>query len=210
MFALPIIFTSFAYQGIIPTLTQYMRRDAAKIRIAILLGTTMTFLIYLFWEFSILGIVPIEDLEKARLLGHTAVQPLKSNIASISIIGQVFGFLAISTSYLGVTLGLFDFLADGFRMAKKGGQRLFLAALTFLPPLVIALTKPGVFLVALTYAGGIGCAILLGLLPTLMVWKARSCRELGARMLPGGRIVLAALALFVILEVAMELYLELS
>jgi len=206
--ALPIVFTSFSYQGIIPSLTTYMQRDASKIRMAIVLGTTLTFVTYLFWEFLILGIVPVEGLEKARMLGQTAVQPLKEHVpyGSIVFVGEAFGFLAIATSYLGVTLGLFDFLADGFRMAKKGKQRAFLAAITFLPPLVIALAKPGVFLIALTYAGGIGCAVLLGLLPTVMVWTARNRGESGPRMLPGGKPVLTMLMLFVVLEVAMELF----
>ncbi len=207
LFALPIIFTSFSYQGVIPTLTAYMKRDASKIRIAIVLGTTITFLVYLFWEFLILGIVPLEGLEEARRLGQTAAQPLKNHLMSGSVlaIGQAFGFFAIATSYLGVTLGLFDFLADGLRMAKKGLRRGFLAALTFLPPLMVALTRPGIFLTALTYAGGIGCALLLGLLPILMVWKARSRGEPGPVMLPGGKFLLALLAAFVIAEVLMEL-----
>ncbi len=206
--ALPIIFTSFAYQGVIPTLTAYMKRDAVKLRIAIIAGTSLTFIIYLFWEFLILGIVPLEGLEEAKMLGQTAVQPLKRYLVTGSVlaIGQAFGFFAIATSYLGVTLGLFDFLADGFRMAKKGLRRGFLAALTFLPPLLIALTQPGIFLNALTYAGGIGCALLLGLLPILMVWKARSRKEPGPVMLPGGKVLLAILAVFVILEVLMELF----
>jgi tyrosine-specific transport protein len=209
--ALPIIFVSFSYQGMIPSLTAYMRRDASHIRLAIILGTTLTFVVYLCWQFLILAIIPTEGLEKALQLKQTAVQPLASYVTGpVILVGHIFAFLAIATSYLGVTLGLLDFLADGFRMAKKGGQRLFLAALTFLPPLTIALTKSGVFLTALNYAGGIGCALLLGLLPILMVWKARRLGETGPRLVPGGRLVLFLLALFVLFEVAMELFNELG
>lgn len=207
--ALPVIFTSFSYQGIIPSLTTYMRRDAPKIRLAIILGTTLTLVVYIFWEFLILGILPSQTLAQAQ--DANIAQLLTRHISGpVVLIAQCFGFLAIATSYLGVTLGLFDFLADGFRMAKKGGQRLFLASLTFLPPLAIALTKKGIFLTALGYAGGIGCAILLGLLPTLMVLKARARNESGPPMLPGGKIVLIALALFVCFEVIIELFSELS
>ena len=205
--ALPIIFTSFSYQGVIPTLTTYMRRDATKLRIAIIAGTSLTFIIYLFWEFLILGIIPVEGLEEARALGQTAVQPLRRQLVSGTVlgVGQAFGFFAIATSYLGVTLGLLDFLADGFRLVKKGLRRVFLACLTFLPPLFIALTQPGIFIQALIYAGGIGCALLLGLLPILMAWKARNRKELGPILLPGGKIFLTILAVFVILEVLMEI-----
>lgn len=209
IYALPVIFTSFSFQGIIPSLTAYMRRDVNKIRLAILLGTSFAFLIYVLWELLILGIVPVEALESAKALGQTAVQPLKAHLGSPSIvaIGQGFAFFAITTSYLGVTLGLFDFLADGLKMAKKGGQRLFLASLTFLPPLLIALYYPTLFIAALVYAGGIGCAILLGLLPTLMVWVARSRGDEGPILLPGGKPLLLLLLLFVLLELSLEFYL---
>lgn len=210
--ALPIIFTSFSYQGVIPSLTAHMHRDARKIRLAIIVGTTMTFFTYLFWEFLILGIVPIEGLLKAKALGQTAVQPLKEHVpfGSIVFLGEAFGFLAIATSYLGVTLGLFHFLEDGLRFSKKRGEQIFIGVVTFLPPLVIALAKPGIFLTALTYAGGIGCAVLLGLLPTIMVWKARNRRHAGPELLPGGKPVLLLLGLFVVLEVVMELFNELA
>lgn len=208
LLALPVVFTSFSYQGIIPSLTAYMHRDPKRIRLAIVLGTSMAFVIYLLWEFLILGIVPAEQLEQARQLGQTAVQPLKQQVGagSISLLGQGFAFFAIATSYLGVTLGLFDFLADGFRMSKSGLQRLWLGALTFLPPLAIAWTRPDVFITALMYAGGIGCALLLGLLPVLMVWKARHRREEGPILMGGGQSLLALFAVIILLEVALELF----
>jgi tyrosine-specific transport protein len=207
--ALPVIFTSFSYQGVIPSLATYMRRDPNKLRTAILAGTTLSFVIYLIWEFLILGIIPVEGisgLEKARELGQTAVHPLGSHVnnRSIPLLGQAFAFFAITTSYLGVTLGLFDFLADGLKKAKQGLQRVGLAILTFLPPLAIGLIYPGVFIAALIYAGGIGCALLLGLFPTWMVWVARQRKEEGPRLLGGGKPLLLLFMAFVLLEIGIE------
>jgi len=215
MIALPVIFTSFSYQGVIPSLTSYLHRDARKVRIAIIGGTSIAFLIYLLWEFLILGIVPIEGefgLLNAKELGQTAVAPLKHHVAagSIASIGQAFAFFAISTSFLGVTLGLMDFLADGLQMPKKGMRRLFLALLTFGPPAAIALINPGIFITALVLAGGIGCALLLGFLPTLLVWIARYGKQGhhgGPIQLAGGRWLLSALFLFVFLELVIEMFL---
>jgi len=195
LLALPVIFTSFSYQGVIPSLAEYMQRDRKKLRMAIVLGTTMSFVIYVVWELLILGIVPVDGelgLERARQLGQTAVHPLKSHVThgAIPWLGQAFAFFAITTSYLGVTLGLFDFLADGLRRAK----RVWLGGLTFLPPLVVALVYPGIFISALIYAGGIGCALLLGFLPAAMAWvgKLRS------------RAFLLVLMAFVAIEVVTE------
>lgn len=210
--ALPIIFTSFSYQGIIPTLTSYLQRDARRLRLSILLGTGITFLIYVLWEFLILGVVPVEGemgLAQAKVLGLTAVAPLRVYVAHawVAMIGQFFAFFAIATSFLGVTLGLADFLADGLKIAKKGAGRLQIALLTFAPPLVVALFYPALFLKALGFAGGIGCSLLLGLLPVLMTYVARYQRK-NAEMQPdlvgGKKCVLTILALFVLFELAIE------
>lgn len=209
VFALPVIFTSFSYQGIIPSLTTYLKREAKKIRIAIIAGTSLTFVIYLLWELLILGIIPLEGLKMAKELGQTAVAPLKDHMAAPIIIriGHAFAFFAIATSFLGVTLGLFDFLADGFAMPKKGMRKMFLAALTFLPPLAVSLTNPSLFLIALTFAGGIGCALLLGFLPTLMVWVSRYGKtgHSGPVQLFGGKALLFLLFLFVLFEFVIEI-----
>jgi len=211
--ALPVVFTSFSYQGIIPTLTSYLKRDARLVRIAIVGGTTAAFAIYLLWEFLILGTIPYagkEGLAAAKEMGLTAVAPLKAHIAhdAVTWIGQAFAFLAIATSFLGVTLGLLDFLADGLRTAKKGLGRLRLAALTFGPPALIALAYPSLFLTALSMAGGIGCSLLLGLLPILMAYVARYTEKRplsGEIQLGGGKGLLAFLLLFVGLELFIEL-----
>lgn len=209
LFALPVIFTSFSYQGIIPSLTTYLKRDARKVRIAIIGGTSLAFVIYLLWEVLILGIIPLESLKLAKELGETAVGPLKDHVtaSSVTFIGQAFAFFAIATSFLGVTLGLFDFLADGLTLTKKGIRKVLLAAITFLPPLAISLIHPSLFIIALVFAGGIGCSLLLGLLPTLMVWIARY-RHQGhgsSLQLFGGRLMLLFLFLFVLLELLVEI-----
>ncbi|MGC6744771.1 aromatic amino acid transport family protein [Escherichia coli] len=47
--------------------------------------------------------------------------------------------LALATSFLGVALGLFDYLADLFQRSNTVGGRLQTGAITFLPPLAFAL-----------------------------------------------------------------------
>lgn len=209
--ALPVIFTSFSYQGIIPSLTYYMEKDVKRIRKAIILGTTITFSIYFVWQFLILGIVPIEGVQgllEAKIQGKTAVFPLKgiTNIPQIYSIGQAFAFFAITTSFLGVSLGLFDFIADGLSLKKKGSKKVIISLLTFGPPLLIALTKPGLFLIALGYAGGIGCALLLGLFPVLMVFSLRyKHKEIISTQIIGNKKILFVLFLFVVFELIIEL-----
>lgn len=216
---MPVIFTSFSYQGVVPTLVTYLKRDTRALRWAILGGTTLTFVIYLVWQLVILGSVPLEGehgLLWAQEKGLSAVQPLRYQVGNptLSWIGQVFAFCSITTSFLGVTLGLFDFWADGLQWSKKGWHRVQLFALTFLPPLAITLVYPTLFLRALGFAGGFGCAMLLGLMPILMTYRARYLGKKTdisfAPILGGGKAILGLLFLFIVFELALQLFLELK
>jgi tyrosine-specific transport protein len=207
---LPIAFTSFAYQGIIPTLATFMHHDAKNIRKAILIGSFIPLIAYVLWEGLILGTVPIEGpngLKEALEQGKNAVQPLRFFISSGSVfgLGQVFAFLALVTSFLGVSLGLRDFLADGLKIQKDIKGKILIALMVFFPPLVIAISYPHIFLIALDYAGGFGCALLLGLLPIVMAWRGRYSLGMPYQpQLPGGKILLSVLGLFVIIELIGE------
>lgn len=207
---LPIAFTSFAYQGIIPTLATYMHHRSSQIRKAILWGSSIPLIAYIIWEGLILGIVPTEGaggLKEALQEGKNAVYPLKNFIHNewVYILGQAFAFFALVTSFIGVTLGLRDFLADGLNIRKNTKGKILLALLVLLLPLIIAVIYPHIFLVALDYAGGFGCALLLGLLPILMVWRGRYHLNFHyLPQLPGGKILLIFLGLFVTIELLGE------
>lgn len=202
-FAMPVMFTSFAFQGIVPTLTNYLDRKPAKVKMAILIGSACPLVVYIIWEALILGVVPMEGLFEARKCGQTAVSPLKNvlELPWLYRVGEFFAFFAIITSFLGVTLGLLDFLADGLKVKKTLKGRTLLALLIFFPPLLITMINPSIFLNALCYAGGLGCALLLGLLPILMVWRGRySLKYKSEYSLFGGRVTLSLLILFICLE----------
>ncbi|MDJ0651461.1 MAG: aromatic amino acid transport family protein [Simkaniaceae bacterium] len=214
--ALPVMFTSFSYQGIIPSLTTYLDRHPKMIRFAILVGTSLPFIAYIVWNYLILGLVPAEGphgLVQAEALGYTAVEPLKYVFLNtpIHLTGQFFSAFALTTSFLGVTLGLVDFLSDGFQLPKVGWKKILLCVIVYVPPVIIATINPYIFLKALGYAGGVGCALLLGLFPIIMVWIGRYYKKYPTltTQLPGGKILLALLGIFVIFELLIELTKEL-
>lgn len=211
---LPIAFTAFAYQGIIPTLVHYMHHDVRLVRQAILIGSFIPFITYVIWQGLIQGIVPNfgpGGLVEALQNGDNAVVPLKNFLDApiVYILGQFFAFFALTTSFFGVTLGLLDFLADGFQVKKNAMNKLMLCLAIFIPPLVISYSHPHIFLESLEYAGGYGCALLLGLLPILMVWVGRYIKGYqGTFTFPGGRITLSLLLIFVLFELVCETYIE--
>ena len=204
----PIVLLSFGYQGIVPTLTNYLDKDPKKIKTAIIVGTLITLLIYLIWEFLILSIIPLGGefgLLATKAKGLTAISPLKNytNANSILLASKFFAFFAITTSFLGVNLGLFDFLADGLKLQKKGIKKIFLAILTFAPSLLITISYPKIFLIALDYAGSIGGNLLLIFLPTLLVWLHRYVKKdnFVKPIVFGGRSLLSIVFIFIVLEI---------
>jgi len=213
--AFPIAFTSFAYQGIIPTLVSYLNRDVSLIRKAILIGSFSTFITYIIWQALIQGIIPTEGpggLAEALANEQDAITPLTNFIdaTTVSLLGQFFAFFALVTSFFGVTLGLMDFLADGLSIKKTPIGKLLLCLLIFVPSLLLSYTHPHLFLTALTYAGGYGCALLLGALPVVMVWFLRYRLDVRSDyVFPGGKFVLIGLLLFVVFEIACQMFLSL-
>lgn len=207
--ALPVLFTAFTYQLIIPTLMSYMKQDVRKVRLAILLGSTVPLVVYLIWELFILGIIPVNDLILAKNQGYTAVMPLKKLLHNpwIFKIGTLFAFFVLTTSYCALALAFLDFLMDGLKLKHQGLQKAFLCLIVFIPPTVIAWIYPGVFITALEYTGGISCALLFGFLPPLMVWIGRYIKRYRQvpQRIPGGKPVLSILMILIFLEIVLQL-----
>lgn len=210
--SLPVVFTAFGYQSLIPTLFNYMNRNVSKVRLALILGTTLPLLIYVVWEFLILGIVPLEGeggLAQALQKGQSAINPLGHYIHNPTLLtlGRFFAFFAMTTSYLGISIAFVDFLLDGLKLSKKGASKAMTCLVIFGIPLAITLINPHLFISALTIAGGIGVALLLGAMPILMVWAGRyyEGHSLMHQQLPGGKITLSIMMIFVVIELAITL-----
>lgn len=209
--AFPIAFTAFGFQGTVPSLVYYFHGNAKLSKQAILCGTFIPLIVYIIWQALILGIIPYMGpmgMLEAKELGQLAVYPLKNALNSpyIYAIGQAFSFFAVTTTLLGVSLGLRDFLADGLKLEKTPKVRLGLSTAIFIPSLLIAYSYPDLFLSVLEWAGGLGGAFLLALLPIGIVWVGRYHLGLNRhQILPGGKPLLIIMAVGVALEMTMEL-----
>lgn len=167
----PIYITSFGFQGTLPSLYSYIenKKDMMK---SILIGTTITFLIYLIWQFLVMGIVPLEgenSLMSALQADQTAISVLKYYIDNqfLQLFGMAFYFFAIATSFLGVGIGLIDFLMDAFKIQRKLINRIFVGIIVYLPALYVGQMNLQVFYFSLKYGGGFACFYLFILLPIL-------------------------------------------
>ncbi|MDR3443251.1 MAG: aromatic amino acid transport family protein [Legionella sp.] len=204
---LMILITSFGYASIIPSLRDYFGDDTRSLRRVILFGSLIPLVCYIVWDAVIMGVVA-RDGENglvALMSSEHATSGLTEAL-SLSVQSQwisgFFGFftsICMLTAFLGVSLGLFDFLADGLKFKKSGNQGKYTLALTFLPPLAVVLINPGIYLHALSYAG-ICCVVLLLLLPAIMAWKGRKTCVLAtdSHLVPGGNSSLVLIGLIAI------------
>jgi tyrosine-specific transport protein len=206
-----IIATSFGFHIIIPTLTSYLERDIPKLKKTILIGSAIPLVVYILWEILALGIIPLQGqfgVFEGYREGTNGVHLLTGILgnSAIAMIARFFSFFAIITSFLGVSLSLNDFLADGLKIEKTRSGRALLYLLTFLPPLLFTLWDPRAFLTALDFAGAFGVVILLGLLPPLMVWQGRYHKHFESTFkAPGGKIALVIAVAFSALVIGIDI-----
>lgn len=176
--SLMIVITSFGFASLIPSLRYYFEEDIALLRRVLLWGSVIPLLCYIAWNAVMMGVIPTEGAFGLIAISHL-VNPISGLVDSLghyihgpwlSGLFHAFAGVCMLTAFLGVALGLFDFLADGLSCGKRGWQGLLLVLVTFMPPMCMVLWSPGIYLMALQYAGRC-CVLLLLLLPALMAWK---------------------------------------
>lgn len=208
--AIPLLLTTFSFQTMLPSITPYLRRDARQLRWAIIGGTTLTFIVYLIWQAIALGIVPISgpnSLIKALEAGEPVTQYLREHAHSewVSNTAEFFAFFALATSFLGMALGLIDFLSDGLKIKKEGIGKVWLGLLIIIPTFIFAAYFERIFILALDTSGGFGDSILNGIMPVMMVWIGRYYLKFpDENRIPGGKPLLLVVGTFFVFSLCLE------
>ena len=192
--AIPVVFTSFGFHGSIPSIVKYVGLDIKTLRRVMITGAALPLVIYIFWQLISQGMMSQAELLKSTgLPGFVASIASIANNSAVATAVNLFADLALATSFLGVSLGLFDFFADAFKKGDGNKDRFKTALITFIPPLGFALFYPQGFIMALGYAA-IALVILAVFLPVAMVYKQRNSDKSGYTV-RGGNIGLAVAAL---------------
>jgi tyrosine-specific transport protein len=202
--AAPVFLSALNFALIIPSLSNYLEKDVKAIKLSILAGLFIITPIYIWWLFVAFGTVPMDGVHSFNALfaAHGSVGEFVSVLSFIAhnkyVILGINGFtnITMTTSFLGVSLALFDFLADGFKIANTQVGRFKTSMLTFIPPLIVALLFSNAFISALGYVGVL-IAVLFFIFPVLMVYKLRKQKKLiSTYRAPVGKLFLAVIFLF--------------
>lgn len=211
VFIIPFIITSFGYHNLVPTISNYLKKDRKKSYLTFIFSAFILFFIYVIWVVGLQGIIPLHgeiSLTNSFTKGEIVTQPLAHLIHSPMIqFGALYmAIFAIITSVLGQGLSIIDFLSEILKVEKNNLTRLLLCLLLFVPTLISSQMIPGVFFKALEFAGGIAAMVIFGVIPGLMGWVIRYRRpELNGIFKPlvrGGKpmlVMVIAFASFVIL-----------
>ncbi|SNX48628.1 Tryptophan-specific transport protein [Vibrio thalassae] len=203
MAMLPVALTSFGYHHSVSSMRAYYGEET-KAKYAILGGTVIALSLYFLWLFSIFGNLPRSDFGPVIAQGGNVdalLKALGSVIESDKVASAIntFSMAAILSSFIGVGLGVFDFLADFFKFedTKQGRTKTWLV--TFLPPLVMSLLFPFGFVIAIGYAGA-AATVWACIIPALL---AKRTREVHAGCegfkVPGGKMMISLVITFGVL-----------
>ncbi|MFP1559045.1 aromatic amino acid transport family protein [Escherichia coli] len=172
-----MIFTSFGFHGSVPSIVSYMDGNVRKLRWVFITGMLFPLVAYIFWQVATLG--SIDSTTFMGLLANHAglnglLQALREMVASphVELAVHLFADLALATSFLGVALGLFDYLADLFQRSNTIHRRCKLVQLPFCRRWRLHCFIPRGFVMALGYAG-VALAVLALIIPSLLTWQSR-------------------------------------
>ncbi|CDU08417.1 Putative tyrosine-specific transport protein [Vibrio coralliirubri] len=143
-----VIFTSFASMVVIPSLVIYNREATQKqIRNMILLGSVIPLICYLTWLFAIIGNLGTDAISQFHNISEL-ISAFSGQSAWLKVVIALFSALALVTSFLGVSMALYDQNKDAVTNNKALAY-----ALTFILPLVLAELFASQFVNMLDYAG---------------------------------------------------------
>jgi tyrosine-specific transport protein len=171
--SIPIFLTAFGFHGNIPSLIDYVHGERTSIYKALFWGSVSPLCVYILWQLVAIGTLG------NSLMGFTNVGQLTNQLAHettfppLQFLTNTFTFFAVSTSFLGVGLGLFDYIREWFPVKEglKARGRAF--CLAFIPPLFFALFYPDGFVFALGFAA-IALSVLGIILPACVALKQKN------------------------------------
>ncbi|NOJ11513.1 amino acid permease [Vibrio splendidus] len=162
-----ILFTSFGFMVVIPTLVSYNHEATDKqLRNMVIVGSLIPLVCYLCWLFAVVGNLSEEQLRSFKnvsdlMAAFEAQSPWVGNVLS------TFTGLALLTSFFGVAMALFNQNRDMFNQNTAVTY-----CISFILPLAGSLLAADKFLQVLNYAGII-LVFLAVFVPLIMVHKQR-------------------------------------
>ncbi|MDD9173685.1 MULTISPECIES: amino acid permease [Aliivibrio] len=162
-----IIFTSFGFMVVIPSLVSYNHEATPKqLRNMVIIGSAIPLVCYLVWLYAVVGNLTPEQITHFSNVSEL-ISVFSAEHAFINLVLSSFTGLALLTSFLGVAMALFTQNEDTFKQNKAVTY-----VISFILPLLGAVYAADQFLSVLSYAGII-LVFLAVFVPLAMVVQLR-------------------------------------
>lgn len=176
--AIPYFMASYAFHSAVPSLVKYYGvGDVRKSRLSIIYGSLIALTVYLLWLLVTQGNIARDDfipiLENGGNTGDLiAALSATANSSTMTALISAFANFALISSFFGVTIGLFDFIADKFKFGNDRMGRFKTALITFIPPTIGGVFFPNGFIYAIGLVG-LFATVMATFVPALCVRASR-------------------------------------
>lgn len=174
---LPFCLATFGFHTNVPSLMKFYGKQPRTIFRCILYGTLIALVLYAVWLAITMGNLPRTSFITIRQQGgniDTLVRAVSGLLShhELDFLLMLFSNFAVTCSFLSVTLGLFDYLADLCKFNDSTWGRFKSMLVTFVPPIIAVLIWPDGFIYAIGFSGLAG-AVLTAIVPALLVRASR-------------------------------------
>ena len=206
--AIPSLMVCFGFHSNIPSLVKYYHKDSSKVVSSIRYGSLLALAIYLIWLLASFTVIGRDGFAGVIAQGGNMgalVSALESagSGATLAVTLQLFANFAVATSFLGVALGLFDFLTDLLKLDDTLSGRSKTALVTFVPPMIGGVLLPNGFIYAIGYAG-FAAAVFALFTPVALAFQARKHLPATDFIVSGGQARMIAVLVFAVCVVSFQ------
>ncbi|MCK9788667.1 aromatic amino acid transporter, partial [Providencia rettgeri] len=174
---IPYAITSFGYHGNVCSLYKLYHENERKVVKSCVIGCVLALVLYFLWIMGTMGNLPRAEFLTIINKGGNLDAFIESlyavlNSKNIATFLLWFSISAVFCSFLGVAIGLFDYILASLNFKDNPSGRMKSALLCFLPPLILCMLFPNGFLIAIAYAGMAACIWAI-ICPAVMALKVR-------------------------------------
>lgn len=193
--ALPYFITAFGFVTIVPSLYKFYGKNPVTIKRSLLGGSLIALLAYTLFIAVTFGNISRHEFiavnEAGGNIGNLVEAFNKGNVtqSSSSFVLHLFSNLAIISSFLGVGLSLFDYIADKFAFTNNMSGRFKTACIAFLPSGLASFFFPNGFIAAIGFAGLV-VIFAFFVIPFFMIQKVRNVATKNLYTVGGGKTLL--------------------
>lgn len=206
---IPYAITSFGYHGNVCSLYKLYHENERKVVKSCVIGCILALVLYFLWVLGTMGNLPRTEFltiinKGGNLDAFIESLYAVSNSKHIATFLLWFSISAVFCSFLGVAIGLFDYILASLNFQDNSSGRMKSALLCFLPPLILCMLFPNGFLVAIAYAGMAACIWAI-ICPAVMALKARERFPESTFKVWGGKGLIYAVIVFGVVGIICQL-----